>query len=211
MKTKIGLVLILLILLFSSVTLGAVISIISEDYSVSASYFYHNWGDYPNDNFSDSLSGNTPLTIYHAYSGGEVMSSVSPFRVEALLYPGWGYNGEDHDTSGNAFASGSWIFKPLVDELRFQSDYFHPFASSSSAWGWLQDMDTGVYVLDVFPGNNIISQTVDQTHSYLLYMQVYVSGSNIYDHIILDVSITPEPATLLFLTLGGLVLRRRKA
>ena len=202
MKRKI---LILLTLSFSSVTQGTVISLISENYDVSASYYSNNWGGGGEpDNYSDSMSGNTPLTIeYFANDLGSVMSSVSPFRVEAFFYDGF-----YEDVSGTAFASASWVFEPLVNELIFQFDYYN-MLEYDDAWAWLMDQNTGVYIVGSFYPFSPRNVIVDKTHSYLFMMEADVSGYNVSGHVVLDASIIPEPTTLVLLALGGLMLRKR--
>lgn len=218
MKTNIGLVFILLTLLFSGAARGDVISVISGDYSVSANYHYIDWsGHIPVDDFRDSNSGNTPLTIYHDYARGGVMSSVSLFSVETRYRPGLSYDGGgyDHDSDGFASASGSWVFKPLVDELCFQVTLDQGYYSNdyNLLWWWLKDLDTGVFVIDI-PTSQLnlyptVYQPVDPTHSYLLRMVSSVSGDTVGRGVSMGVSVTPEPATLLLLGFGVTMLRKR--
>jgi len=221
-------------LLFCDITQAAYsgIEILSQEYSISGNIdVYIENGDYPDGiTFYDSYD-ETSVSPVSASITDPYINSLYTSSYADLFSIGTHVNGFDHHGEGSAFAHASAICTFILIEstpleLSFQVSqsnysegggglgitvvltditddtelfYFHGFGES----GWDSRWDPMDQV-HVFDG-------ISLEHEYSLTMTT--SSSAAYDgdwHSYASATVTPEPATILLLGLGGLALRRRK-
>lgn len=146
----------------------------------------------------------------------EVSSTAGNFIVTAVDRSRWA------STESWAIAESTYIFSPLTTHLQFQyvgSVEMH--ASENKVSAKVYDITDGLFIdqhewTTEFPSliafNEVEDYTFDLSHQYELQLYAkFFSGDNPGATSSLDVSIVPEPCSLLLLGLGGLVLRKRKA
>jgi len=146
----------------------------------------------------------------------ETSSSAGNFSVTAVDRSRWTF------TDSWALAESTYIFSPLADHLQFQyagSVEMHAFENKVSARlydttdnllvdyrQWTTELSAGLAF------NETEDYTFDLSHQYelQLYAKVF-AGDNPGVTSSLEVSIVPEPCSLVLLGLGVLVLRSRRA
>lgn len=145
-----------------------------------------------------------------------VNSSAGNFSVTTADLSRWTF------TESWAIAESTYIFSPLTAHLQFQySGSVEPHAFENKIWLSIYDITDSLFVDDrkwstESPiGISFIeytNYTFDPSHQYELQLYAAVfAGDNPGVTSSLDVSIIPEPCSLLLLGLGSLVFRKREA
>lgn len=146
----------------------------------------------------------------------EVSSSAGNFGVTAVDLSRWTF------TDSWALAESTYIFSPLAAHLQFQyAGGVEMHAFENKVWARLFDITDNLLVdyrqwtTELSLGlafNEAADYTLNLGHQYelQLYAKVF-AGDNPGVTSSLEVSIVPEPCSLVLLGLGGLLLRRCRA
>ena len=166
------------------------------------------------------MTGQAPISSSTAYNSGiYASSSVDLFKVTAFSSAYSNISGTKIMGTAQALAEGSWTFLPPQD--------CHSFQLQINVYDlWLGDKLT-VQLSDVTSGEDMYyfygqppsiphwqqpfvqSFTVNPDHQYYLHANIASTAGTDGPWSGSVSLITPEPATLFLITLGGLILRKK--
>ena len=191
------------------------IEILSEEYHVDGSYNGLRYVPNPIEiGDSYSFTGSSPKHGRVEGYGAYAESSANAFSLSVSA------DGGNNNGYFEAIASGTWDFRPVTDSLDIMCYFNWSGVALELATITLKDTTLDSTLLFLVWDNEDVSERpyeytceleVDINHEYNLSMHLPVWGyENAYGTGDLTVLITPEPATLLLLGLGGILIRRRK-
>lgn len=197
------------------------IEILLGQYNIEGAYNCTSGGTSWSDSYN--LSSNTSLVNEISSSGATHLalahSSIENFQLHVAATE-WATDGG----SAWAMAKGTWTFRPLSNVLDTDFTMWGRINGSYSSQGvkvMLIDLVTGEKLLDQIytgtmpawyaPGSYSYTFNVNPAHDYGLFMSAKVTTyDSMGTYIDIGASFMPEPATIIMLGLGAVLLVRKQ-